>query len=72
MKAAKEWLNKQNSKDNADERIRVEEERIQVEKSKVRTKEDRIMLTNTSGLPEFQREYLCIWQMEIFESLRMK
>jgi hypothetical protein len=48
-----------------------ESEKIRIEQSKIRAEEDKIMLADTSGMSEFQREYIRIRQMEIFESRRM-
>jgi hypothetical protein len=48
-----------------------ESEKIQIEQSKIRAEEDKIMLADTSGMSKFQREYIRVRQMEIFESRRM-
>jgi hypothetical protein len=48
-----------------------ESEKIRIEQSKIQVEEDKIMLADTSGMSEFQREYIRIRQMEIFESRRM-
>lgn len=48
-----------------------ESEKIQIEQSKIQAEEDKIMLAYTSGMSKFQRKYIRVRQMEIFESRRM-
>jgi hypothetical protein len=62
-----------------EERLRVhqrtdarEEKRLQVQQIMARAKEDKIMLMETSGLSEVQREYIHRHKMEILESRRRK
>jgi hypothetical protein len=63
-----ELIGKTSVQEQEQERLRFKQEKLRAEQAR----EDTIMLMNTSGLSEVQKEYIHRCQMKIFENRRRK